>query len=124
MRALTRLIAATQLVLIFPAALFLTAVLVRTGGGQYDLAHVAEQIVGWYAARMWTLWLLLLALPLAALVAGCGARLRKWSYAEHADSAPHSLATISAPAATLFVAAMTLISAGILAVVVMHMAAN
>lgn len=126
MRTLIRLIATMQLVLILPAALFLTAVLVGTGSEpQYDLAHVAQRIVAWYSARMWTLWLLLLALPLAVLVTGCATLLRSWN---HNTESPHatrqSLATIPAPFATLFVAAMTLTSAGILAIVVLHMAAN
>ncbi len=126
MRTLTRLIAALQLALIFPAALFLAAVLVGTGGApQYGLAHVAQRIVTWYSARMWTLWLLLLALPLAVLVTGCATLLRSWNQgAELPHPARPSLATIPAPLATLFVAGMTLISAGILAIVVLHMVAN
>lgn len=120
MRTLTRLTATIQLALIFPAALFLTAVLVGAGSAtQYDLGHVAGQIVAWYAARMWTLWLLLLALPLAALVTGCRALLRRWN----PDDGP-ARRSLAAPVATLFVAGMTLLSAGILAVVVLHMAAN
>ena len=68
MRTLTRVVAAMQLALIFPAALFMTSVLVGAGDApQYDLAHIAQRIVMWYSARMWTLWLLLLALPFAVL---------------------------------------------------------
>lgn len=126
MRTRTRLVAAMQLALIFPAALFMTAVLVAAGEApQYDLARVAQRIVMWYSARMWTLWLLLLALPFAVLVTGCSTLLRSWNGdAELPHAARPSLAMIPAPLATLFVAGTTLISAGILAIVVLHMLAN
>jgi hypothetical protein len=56
MRTLIRVIAAVQLALIFPVALFMTAVLVGAGDApKYDLARVAQRIVMWYSARMWTL---------------------------------------------------------------------
>ena len=88
MGRLIRLVAALQLALLFPAALFLAAVLVGTGDApQYELARVAQGIVAWYAARMWTLWLLLLILPLAVLAAGCATLLGSWN---RAVSAPGS----------------------------------
>jgi hypothetical protein len=108
MRTETRLVAAVQLALIFPAALFLTAVLVGAGKApQYELAHLAQRIITWYSGRIWTLWLLLVTLPLAVLVTGCATLLRS-----------------STPVATFLVAGTTLTSAGILAVVVLHMMAN
>ncbi len=124
MHTLTRFIAAMQLALILPAALFLTAVLVAVGDApQYDLPHLAQRIVTWYSARPWTLWLLLLALPFAVLVSGCATLLRSW---KHDVEPPHSarLAMIPAPLATLFIAGTTLLSVAILAVVVLHMLAN
>lgn len=126
MRILTRLTAAIQLALILPAALFMTAVLVGAGDApQYDLARVAQRIVMWYSARMWTLWLLLMALPFAVFITGCATLVRSWN---HDVGLPHGvrqwLATIPAPLATLFVAGTTLTSAGILAIVVLHMLAN
>lgn len=109
MCTLTRVVAAMQLALILPAALFLTSVLVAAGDPpQYELAHVAQRIVTWYAGRGWTLFLLLLALPLAVLVTGCVTLLR----GRKGD------------VATLLVAGTTMASAAILAVVVLHMAAN
>jgi hypothetical protein len=115
-----------QLALIWPAALFLTAVLVAAGDPpQYELAHIAQRIVMWYSARMWTLWLLLLALPCAALVTGCVALLRSWSDdVELLHATRPSLAMRSAPLATLVVAWATLTSAGIVVVVALHMLAN
>ncbi|HXF25863.1 MAG TPA: hypothetical protein VN610_01250 [Bryobacteraceae bacterium] len=124
MHSLTRVIAAMQLALILPAALFMAAVLVGVGDApQYDLARVAQRIVMWYSARMWTLWLLLLGLPFAVLVTGCATLLRRWN---HDVELPHAarLAMIPAPLATLSVAGTTLLSAGILAIVVLHMLAN
>src|ERR1700681_147013 len=80
MRTLTRVVAAMQLALIFPAALFMTAVLVGAGDApQYDLARIAQWIVMWYSARMWTLWLLWLTLPFAVLVTGCATLRRRWN---------------------------------------------
>lgn len=123
MRTLARLIAAMQLALILPAAFFMTAVLVGAGDApQYELARVAQRIVMWYSARMWTLWLLLLALPFVVLVAGCATLLQSWNHVPH--PARQSLAMIPAPLVTLFVAGTTLASAGILAIVVLHMLAN
>ena len=116
-----------QLALIFPAALFLTAVLVAAGDApQYELARVAQRIVMWYSARMWTLWLLLLALPFAVLVTGCATLLRSWNRdVELPHAARQSLSMIiPAPLATLFVAGTTVTSAWILAIVVLHMLAN
>ena len=126
MRILMRSAAALQLALLCPAALFMTAFLVRAGDvPQYDLARFAQRIVMLYSGRMWTLWLLLLALPFAALVTGFLTLRRSWNGdIETAPAKQHALATIPAPIATLFVAGTTLISACILAIVVLHMLAN
>jgi len=119
-------VAATQLVLLFPAALFMTALVLRSLQPlQYEPAHSAQQLVMWYAGRMWTLWVLLLALPLAVLVTGCATLLRSWNRdTALMQTVRQSLAEIRAHVATLFVAATTLAAAGILAIVVLHMLAN
>jgi hypothetical protein len=127
MRTLIRLVALLQAAFIFPAVLFLTSVFVAIGDPpQYDLARVAKRIGMWYSARPWTLWLLLLVLPFAVLVAGCATLLRSWNVDVEVPrhAARPSLAMIPAPLATLFVAGTTLTSAGILAIVVLHMLAN
>ena len=125
MRTLIRLVAGMQMALIFPAILFLAAVLVGAGDPpQYELARVAQGIVTWYSARMWTLWLLLLILPLAVLAAGCVTLLGSWNRAVELPIARPSLAMLPAPVATFFVAGTTFTSAGVLAVVVLHMLAN
>ncbi len=111
---------------IFPAALFMAALVVRTLQWlPYDAAITAQQIVGWYAERMWTLWVLLLALPAAALATGGATLLLSWkpdAQVPQAESAP--AARNRTPLATLLIAAPTASSAGILAVVVLHMLAN
>ena len=69
--------------------------------------------------------MLLLALPFAVLVTGCATLLRSWNGdVESPHAVRHSLSMIPAPLATLFVAGTTMTSAGILAVVVLHMLAN
>jgi hypothetical protein len=119
----TRAIAVLQLVLIFPAALFLTAVVVRYVPPLHD---GAQRIVMLYAGKMWTLWVLLLTLPLCVLVTGCATLLRSWNReVELPNAARQSLiVALGQPSATLFVAATTLAAAGILATVILHMLAN
>ena len=112
-----RAIAATELLLILPAALFMTALLVRALQPlQSEPAHVAEQIVQWYAERQWTLWILLIALPLTVLATGCAMLMQ--------GGLRQTLVAIHAQPAMLLVAAPTLVSGGFLVIVVLHMLAN
>jgi hypothetical protein len=122
----TRIIAALQLVLIFPAVLFMTSLILRQlQPQQYEPAHSAQQVVMWYAAHMWSLWIFLLALPIAALVTGCAALLRGWKRDTALPSAARQLlAVIRAQFAMLVVAVATLAAGGILAIVVLHMLAD
>jgi hypothetical protein len=122
----TRIIAAIQLVLLFPGALFMTALLLRSLQPlQYEPAHSAQQVVMWYAARMWSLWILLLALPITVLVTGGAALLRSWNRDTALPSAARQLlAVIRAQFAMLLVAVATLTAGGILLIVVLHMLAN
>jgi len=56
MRATERLVAAAQLLLIFPAVLFMGSLVVRKLSPlQNEPARTAQQIVMWYAGRMWSL---------------------------------------------------------------------
>jgi len=123
MNAIKRAIAATDLVLIFPAVLFMTALFVRNlQPQQYEPAHTAERIVTWYSLRPHVgLWILLIALPLAVLVIGCATLLRSWNDdVELRRVSRQMLAAIRAQLATLFVAAATLTAGVILAIVAMH----
>jgi hypothetical protein len=122
-----RTIAATELLLIFPAALFMTALFVRNLQPlQYQPAHTAEQIVTWYAVRPRIgLWGLLVALPLAVLATGCGTLLRNWRHeVELRQATRQVLATISLHLTTLLVAAATLTAGCVLAIVALHMLAD
>jgi len=74
---------------------------------------------------MWSLWVLLLALPLAALITGYLALRRLWNQVgAQRDRAGKLFAAIPANLETLVVAASTLAAGVILAIVVLHMAAN
>ncbi len=95
--------------LLLPAVLFMTALVVRRLFPA-PAASGAERIVQWYASRMWTLWLLLLAMPAAALVTGAASLADSWTRRARLDVAAS--------------AAPTLTAAAILAIVVLHMLAN
>jgi hypothetical protein len=125
-RSITCLTAALELLLIFAAALFMTALVVRNLRPlAYEPAHTAQWIVMWHSGRMWTLWVLLLALPFAALVTGCVTLLGGWNRAvESPNTARQSLAVFRANPATLTVAATTLTAAFILVIVVLYILAN
>lgn len=81
------------------------------------LQDSAQQLVMWYAGRIWTLWALLLALPLTVLVTGC---------ATLADSlqSGRMLSVVRADLAMLSLAATTVLAGAILVIVVLHMLAN
>ena len=82
---------------------------------QSEPGHTAQQIVMWYAERMWTLWVLLLALPFTALVAGCTILKQNWKRQMNVRQfAGQSLAT----------GITTIAAGGILAVVIIHMLAD
>ena len=113
-----RIYAATQLVLIFPAALFLTAVVARHL--PYEPAHIAQEIVTWYSVRFWMLWVLLLGLPFAALLNGCLVLLRS----SNDGTGEGPFATIRTQRPMKIIAAATFAAGLILVVVVLHMLAN
>ncbi|OLC91648.1 MAG: hypothetical protein DMG35_17335 [Acidobacteria bacterium] len=126
MRTRTRIVAALELALIFPAALFMMALAVRNMLPlQYEPAHIAQRIIVWYSGRMWTLWVLLLALPFAVLITGAVTLLRDRDRdVGLPNTARQSLAVLREHPAKLLVAATTLTAAGILVIVVLHMLAN
>jgi hypothetical protein len=126
MRATERLVAASQLLLIFPAVLFMGALVVRNLSPlQNEPARTAQQIVMWYAGRTWTLWALLIALPLGVLGMGCIMFARSWSKDDRLPKAvPQMLTAIHANRAMLIVAVMTLTAGAVLTIVVLHMLAN
>ena len=115
--------ATAELLLIFPAALFMAALFVRNLQPlQYEPAHTAQQIVTWYAMRpRLGLWVLLIALPMAALVSGSGTIWHRWSTeVELRQASRQTLATLRAHWATVLVAGATLAAGGVLAIVALH----
>jgi hypothetical protein len=127
MRVLTRWLAAVELLLIFPAVLFMTALFVRNiQPQQYEPAHTAQRIVALYSARPHVgLWLLLMAMPLAVLVTGCATLVPVWNGdADLRRDARQAWTAIRAHGATLFVAAATLTAGGVLTIVALHVLTN
>ncbi len=122
----TRVIAIMELVLIFPAGLFMTALVLRNFQPlQYEPARSAQQLVRWYAGRMWTLWFLLLGLPLIVLVSGCAELLRSFNRDIVLPfTSRKSLAWVRTHLSSLFIAATTLTAGVILVIVVLHVLAN
>jgi len=124
MKLFKRAIAAVELVLIFPAALFMTALFLREiQPPQIEPAHTAKLIVNWYATGpVWlTLWILLMAMPLAVLTVGAATLVRSWkSDSELRQAARQTLSAIRSHLATLLIAAATLTAGGILAIVALH----
>jgi hypothetical protein len=124
MKTIKRSIAAAELLLIFPAALFMTALFVRNlQPQQYEPARTAQRIVTWFATRPvhFGLWVLLGALPLAVLAIGCATLLRSWtSDAELRQAARQTLAAVRSHLATFLIAAATLAAGAILTIVALH----
>jgi hypothetical protein len=123
MKRLGSAIAATELLLIFPAALFMTSLFVRNlQPQQYEPAHTAQRIVDWYAARPHIgLGGLLIALPFVVLWVGAIALLRTWrANPGLRESARQMACIVRGHFATLLVALATLSAGGILAIVALH----
>jgi hypothetical protein len=120
-----RALAAAHLLLISPAVLFLVAVIVQ-GLQPLQKEHgTAQHIVMWYAERMWTLWVLLLALPLAVLISGCISLRLDSSRKTQIASLPEEALTAFHPAgAKTSVAVTTATAAVIVGIVILHMLAN
>lgn len=116
--------ATAEMLLIFPAALFMAALFVRNVQPlQYEPAHTAQEIVTWYAGRPRIgLWGFLIGLPLTVLVTGCATLLGRWSdEAELRRAARHTLAALRAHLATVMIAVATLTAGGVLAIVALHL---
>lgn len=116
-----------EVVLIFPAALFMTALFVRNiQPQQFEPAHTAQRIVDWYAARTHVgLWLFLIGFPLAVLAIGCVGLVRSW----RSDGALRRAVLDCGGAvrrhfSVLVIALATVVSAAILGIVVMHLIAG
>jgi hypothetical protein len=117
-----RLVAALQLVLIAPAALFMSMVVIRAVQPiEHEPSHSAERIVAWFGGRPWTLDILLSALPLLVMALGAITLWRQWRDDEPLrQDAMRSVAAIRAHFLLLLIAATTVVAAGILAIVAVH----
>jgi len=118
-----RSIAALELLLVFPAALFMGSLFLRQiQPQQYQPAHAAQAIVDWYAARPAVgLHICLIALPLTALFIGVVTLLRNWNDdAELRRDTLETLAFLRTHLTMLLVAIAALAAACILAIVAVH----
>jgi len=123
-KTLDRTIAAAELVLLFPSALFMTALFVRNlTPVQNEPAHTAERIVMLYASSLHIgLWVMLIGLPLVVLAIGSATLLRQWSDdASLRQATIQTLVSIRGHFATLLIAGATAASAAILAAVAIHL---
>ena len=124
MKTTHRSLAALELLLVFPAVLFMTALFARNVQPlQYEPAHTAQRIVDWYAARPHLgLWVLLIALPLAVLTTGSVTLAREWRRnRDLRDATLQTCALMRSHAPSLLIASATAAAAGILAVVALHL---
>ncbi len=123
MNANKHFVALMKVLLILPAALFMASLVIRElPVSGLDLA--AQRTVMWYAERQWTLWLLLVTLPLVVIGVGCATLLQGWD-ADRLRAAIHKpLAAISTDGTSIFIAALTFVAAIILAIVGLHILAN
>jgi hypothetical protein len=127
MNTAKRIIAATELLLVLPAALFMTALFVRNlQPSPYEPATTARHLVEWFSAHPPIgLQLFLIALPFTAFVLGGVTVLGSWrSDAELRQAALKTLAIVRAHLATVLIAGATLVAGCSLAVVFLHMAAD
>jgi hypothetical protein len=123
MKTLKSAVAAAELLLVFPAGLFMTALFVRNlQPPNYEPAHTAQRIVDWFAASPHLgLAVLLMALPLAVLLIGAFTLWQAWrSDADLRQSAHQLTAMVRGNFATLLITLATLSAGGILAIVALH----
>lgn len=127
MNTIKRLIAAAEVLLVFPGALFMTALFVRNlQPTQYEPARSAYRLVVWFSAHPpLGLQVCLMALPFAALLVGGATVVQGWrSDAGLRQAARETLAAVRAHLAMLLIAGATLTAGAILAIVFLHMAAD
>jgi hypothetical protein len=123
MKTILRSVALVELLFVFPAVLFMTALFARSIQPlQYEPAHSAQRIVDWYAARPHVgLWILLIALPVAVVVIGSATLVREWRrYQDLRDATTKVIGIIRLQAPSLLIAGATAMACVILAIVALH----
>ncbi len=122
MNNIKRAVAAADVLLLAPALLFMGALIVRmVRPMQFEPARTAKGLVMWYAGRMWTLWVLLITLPLVVLTSGGFVLLR---VVTRERGLRQVLAAIRAETTTGIIVAAAFIAAAVLAIVAAHMMTN
>jgi quinol-cytochrome oxidoreductase complex cytochrome b subunit len=124
MNASKRILAVTELLLVFPASLFMLALFVRElQPASYEPAQSARRLVEWFSARpLLGLDVFLIAMPLAAFVLGCATVRRSWRGDEELrQTASKALVAARVYLTTLLVAGATLVAGCVLAIVALHM---
>ncbi len=102
---------AARIATIAPAIFFLSAVAASAAiAPKAYLAIVAHGVVTWYSHRLWTLWIFLVAMPLASLISGGVTILNGWRR--------QPLVAMSLTVCT------TTVATGILIIVGLHILAN
>jgi hypothetical protein len=119
MRTIKPTVAIFDLLLVFPAALFMLALFLR------EVQPLAQtgRLVDWFSHHVVLgLYVFLVAMPLAAFVAGSAILLRTWRRdLEFRRAALQMLDTARVHAAPLLIAGTTLLAGSILAIVAMHL---
>ena len=127
MKAANRVVAVVELLLLSPAVLFMTALFIRNiQPSPYQPSEAARRLVNWYSARpLLCLDVFLITLPLLALFIGAATVARLWrSDASFRRVARETFMAVRLHAAPLLIAASTLVAAGTLAIVALHMVAD
>ena len=123
MKTILRSVAALELLFVFPAVLFMSALFARSIQPlQFEPAHTAQRIVDWYAARPHIgLWVLLIALPLAVAVIGSAILIREWRRnSDLREATLKTIGVIRSQAPSILIAGATAMAGGILAIVALH----
>jgi hypothetical protein len=123
MKSILRSVAALELLFVFPAVLFMSALFARSIQPlQYEPARTAQRIVDWYAARPHVgLWLLLIALPLSVLVIGSATLMREWHRNQELRAGTlRTIGFIRSQSSSILIAGATAMAGGILAIVALH----
>jgi len=122
-RVIKTAVATMELVLIVPALVFFAAIFFRNFFPTAD--NGAQQIVGWYAGRHWTLWTLLIGLPLTVLILGAATVLNSWNNdASLREDASRALAAVRAHLGIIVIGSATAAAGILLAFVALHMLLN
>jgi len=120
-------VAAWALVLVGPAVLFVTALIIRrVPPPESQPARSAERVLRWYAAHpQLALWGLLFLLPLSSFVLGMSALLRTWGDNPKLQYfAWRALAAIPEHWPAVSIGGATLMAAGVLVMITAHLMAG